>query len=218
MTGPRTPRKPQPPRQSDGAPRTVADEAPTQDESLAPLLRAAALGNEAAWREIVRRYAHRVFALARSRRMVESDAEEVTQSVFATVAERLRSGDYAEQGRFEPWLFRITINRVRDEARRVRRHAEPTDPASLGGLAAPRQPAPRTPPSEIAALREALNRLSDPDREIIELRHHAELSFRQIADLLGEPLGTVLARHHRALRKMREILEPDRRSSSGDSA
>ena len=43
-------------------------------------------------------------------------------------------------------------------------------------------------------------RLHDADREVIELRHHGGLSFKQIAELLDEPLGTLLARHHRALR------------------
>jgi len=41
---------------------------------------------------------------------------------------------------------------------------------------------------------------------VIELRHHGGLSFQQMADLLEEPLGTLLARHHRALRKLRELL------------
>lgn len=228
MTGPRKPQNAPSMRSLSSEPALESDTPPEQDPSLAPLLRNAALGDERAWRDLVERYAHRVYALARSRRLSEEGAEEITQSVFATVSERLRSGDYAEQGRFEAWIFRITVNRVRDEARRARRHAEPTDPTSFGSIAASNSPAvsestavpgrPGATTPELAALRDALERLSEPDREIIELRHHAGLSFRQIADLLAEPLGTVLARHHRALRKMREILEPDRRLSLGDSA
>jgi RNA polymerase sigma-70 factor (ECF subfamily) len=49
--------------------------------------------------------------------------------------------------------------------------------------------------------------LTDTDRDVIELRHHGGLSFKQIAELLDEPLGTLLARHHRALRKLRETME-----------
>lgn len=225
MTGPRTPRSAYAARSRQNEP---APEVLQQDASLAPLLRAAALGDEKAWRDLVGLYAHRVYALARSRRLSEEAAEEITQSVFATLAERMGSGDYVEQGKFEPWLFRITINRIRDDARRARRHAEPTDPASFSAIASSgagsAEPHLATPgrlgavSPELAALRDALDRLGESDREIIELRHHAGLSFRQISDLLAEPLGTVLARHHRALRKMREILEPDRRLSHGDSA
>ena len=45
------------------------------------------------------------------------------------------------------------------------------------------------------------------DREIIELRHTGGMGFRALSDYFGEPLGTLLARHHRALRKLRSILE-----------
>ncbi|MGA0172078.1 MAG: sigma factor-like helix-turn-helix DNA-binding protein [Phycisphaerales bacterium] len=43
---------------------------------------------------------------------------------------------------------------------------------------------------------------------MIELRHIGGMSFRQMAEHLDEPLGTLLARHHRALRKLREGLGP----------
>jgi RNA polymerase sigma-70 factor (ECF subfamily) len=49
-------------------------------------------------------------------------------------------------------------------------------------------------------------RLPDADREIVELRHQGGLSFKQLADLLNEPLGTLLARHHRALKKLHSLL------------
>lgn len=183
---------------------------------LAALLDAAAAGDEDAWRELVDLYARRVFALCRSRCGRSDLAEEITQSVFATVATKLTSGAYSERGRFESWLFRVAMNRVRDEIRRSRRHAEPTDPDVLGrstlrggfggdGLA--EESARRADlPVQLSALREAMTQLSDADREVVELRHHAGLSFRQIADLLAEPLGTLLARHHRALRKLKDAM------------
>lgn len=131
------------------------------------------------------------------------------QSVFATIAIKLRDGAYDEHGKFEPWLFRIAMNRVRDAVRKAKREQSEdrlylvASQASemAGGEAA--GPAPET----IEGLRGALEGLSKPDREIVELRYHAGLSFRQIAELLGEPIGTLLARHHRALRKLRTRLE-----------
>ncbi|MDX2114662.1 MAG: sigma-70 family RNA polymerase sigma factor [Planctomycetota bacterium] len=174
---------------------------------LAELLAHAARGDERAWEGIVKLYARRVYAMARSRCRRDDLAEEITQSVFATIATKLGSGGYAEQGRFEAWLFRITMNRVRDEARRLSRHALPTDPEVLGSTAAAPDEPPHADEQDVQTLRLALGSLSEPDREVVELRHHGGLSFRQIADALGEPMGTVLARHHRALRKLKEILE-----------
>jgi RNA polymerase sigma-70 factor (ECF subfamily) len=52
-----------------------------------------------------------------------------------------------------------------------------------------------------------MEKLAEGDRDVIELRHHGGLSFKQMADLLDEPVGTLLARHHRALRKLKEAME-----------
>ncbi len=194
-------------------------------DDLAPLLEAASRGDEASWRELVARYARRVFALARSRCKDADMAEEITQSVFATVAMKIGGGLYVEQGRFESWLFRIAMNRLRDLARRAK-----SRPVGLEADAMDRQAAkdtgetsPREAREAVDGLRAAMLCLSDSDREVIELRHHGGLSFKQIADLLEEPLGTLLARHHRALRKLKELMEgamgePATRSTSPTAA
>jgi RNA polymerase sigma-70 factor (ECF subfamily) len=71
-------------------------------------------------------------------------------------------------------------------------------------------------PALYRALEEAVGRLSPADRQMIELRHLGGLTFRQMADLLEEPIGTLLARHHRALRKLRELLGPEVAAAVGD--
>lgn len=222
---------------------------PAPGLDLPRLLQSAAAGDEDAWRAIVHLYARRVYALARSRlggrtgagsgaqpgssasRRIRASspdgmfvqgldiAEEVTQSVFVTVASKLASGEYTEQGRFESWLFRVAMNRIRDEVRRSRRQAAPTDPDALDASAAPADSGTQvTGEEELAALRLAMSRLAEQDREIIELRHHAGMSFRRMAELLAEPLGTLLARHHRALRKLKELISGDSDAAPGQPA
>lgn len=176
------------------------------DGEVANLLAAASLGDESAWNELVGRYGRRVFAMAKSRCSSIELAEEVTQSVFVTVASKLGHGGYTERGRFESWLFRVAMNRIRDEMRRRGRQAVPTDPAALPPLV-DRGPTERADAKDLGRLREAMSRLSEPDREVIELRHHGQMSFRAMSELLNEPIGTLLARHHRALRKLRAAME-----------
>lgn len=192
------------------------DASPTP-RGLGALLAAAAGGDEAAWRAIVDAYAARVHGLVLAQCGDRDLAEEIVQSTFCTVASKL-SG-YVESGRFEAWLFRIAVNRLRDEQRRRRRQASPTDDAILGVRAAPDgdRAAERSERDEQRRrLRSALARLADADQRVVHLRHVGGLSFREIAEVLGEPLGTVLARHHRALRKLRDLLEPgDPRGRSG---
>ena len=206
---------------------------------LGEIIRDAAAGDEAAWSRLVELYTRRIYALARSRLGSPELAEEITQDVFVKVAQsfsrdRTERGGYTDLDRFEPWLFRIAMNRIRDEARaRTRRRALHQRLRGERNSAAPesqRDPQRETPGPPgvdtnedtndgigLAHLRRAMDRLSDADRDVLELRHHAQLGFQVIADQLGEPIGTVLARHHRALKKLRTHIETDTRGTPADA-
>ncbi len=215
---------PETPRALQG-PRVEGEESAQAHVDVARWLTQAARRDPESWDRLVEVYARRVFALAKSRLGDPDVSEEVAQSVFVTVARVLCSpdgGGYQERGRFESWLFRITMNRVRDEARRRRRtregvarftqvqrdrggaEGEPT--AGGGGVREAGVLGRGDGGDDLARLRRAMERLGHADREVVELRHHADMSFQTIAETLGEPLGTVLARHHRALKKLRKML------------
>lgn len=183
------------------------------------MLQRAAEGDERAWQSIVDAYASRVFSLIRSQCGSADLAEEITQSTFCTMAAKI--GQYDEVGKFEQWLFRIAMNRLRDEMRRRKRQANPVEHDTLAALmgAGPTAGEQSTvDPAIIRALRKALAQLSDADQQIIYLRHCGELSFKQIAEMLDQPLGTVLARHHRALKKLRELMDRSGPPGDGGSA
>ncbi len=193
------------------------------DIPLSDLLARAARGDEPAWSTIVHAYTPRVFGLV-VRQCGDRDlAEEITQQTFVKLVVQL--GDeqgYQEQGRFEAWLFRIAINALRDELRRRQRHARPMDMsdadtdddtnAAWRASAARVSDAPEpldnlSRQEQIEQLRQAMASLNDADQQILHLRHTAGLSFPQIAEALQQPLGTVLARAHRAVAKLRKILQ-----------
>lgn len=193
------------------------------------VLRQASQGDADAWRLLVDRYTPRVYGLLVNQCRDKDLAEELTQITFVKVVKKLGDGSgYKETGRFDAWLFRIAMNGLRDEMRRRKRQATPTDMGpgassgrdeQTGGWSAAQQsivsggPAPATDPAEamikaeqVRQLHEAIEQLSPADREIIHLRHAAGLSFAQIADTLGQPLGTVLSRGHRALGKLKKLM------------
>ena len=89
---------------------------------VAQWLAQASRGDEAAWQSLVEEFAPRIFGLLRAQRIDADLAEELTQSVFATLVEKLAG--YTEQGQFEAWIFRVAMNRLRDEMRRRSRHAK----------------------------------------------------------------------------------------------
>lgn len=174
-------------------------------ETLQRTLRDAAAGDEDAWRLIVEAYTRRVFGLIRAQCGNPELAEEITQSTFCTIVAKI--GAYTELGKFESWLFRIAMNRLRDEMRRRKRHAIPLEEEVLTSLAGGDRDVDVLGLPASGVLAEAVTQLSEADRQIIHLRHVANMSFKQIAEFLDEPLGTVLARQHRALRKLREHLQ-----------
>ncbi len=179
----------------------------TDKQELQEHILAASEGDEVAWQFIVEAYAHRVFALIRSKCADEELSEEITQSTFCTVAQKLPS--YTETGKFEAWLFRIAMNRLRDEMRRRKRHAVPMENEMIGVLSTGVSDVLADDETErqIQRLRDAVRQLSSSDQDIIHMRHSAGMSYKQIAEVLDEPLGTVLARQHRALKKLRSIMD-----------
>ncbi len=188
------------------------------DNSMQATLAAAAAGDEAAWRSLVEQYTRRVYALLAHQCRDRELAEELTQATFVKLFDQLRRQDgYREQGRFEAYLFRIAMNHLRDEMRRRKRQARTMDVNGQDFLLPPQQsgreqraPLERMQHEEqVRKLRTAIAAMSESDQQILHLRHTAGMAFAEIAETLGEPLGTVLARAHRALKKLREMLGPE---------
>jgi RNA polymerase sigma-70 factor (ECF subfamily) len=183
--------------------------------ALDRLVRQAQKRDPDALRELVDAYSARVFGLLYRLTGEHETAEDLLQEAFLRVVRTI--SEYQHDGKFEAWLFRIAANLARDHARRVKRRGRPVTLDALerdGPPAAPetaddRQPEPG---GELARaetgerLAACLRELAEMDREIIILRHFSELSFREIAELLGIPLGTALARAHRALKRLRTAL------------
>lgn len=146
----------------------------------------------------------RAFLLARCR---DADlADELTQEVAARVSARPLYLDSA--GNVGGYLVQSARNAWRDWLRHelVRRRAAETMKAEAAAGA------PAADEAVIAAdlqgaLRRAIDALPRVQRDVVELRHKEDLTFQQIADRLGRPLGTVLTQMRSALQRMHQALE-----------
>jgi len=137
-------------------------------------------------------------------------AEDLVQETALRVVRRLDT--YRPEGKFQAWIFCIAVNLARDWMRR-----QPRTPASLPsdtdeGSPGP-VPAADAPPDAPAIARDrrlrveaALARLSETDRAVLLMRYYGEMAFKDIAQATDEPLGTVLARAHRALKKLGDLI------------
>jgi len=166
----------------------------------------------AALDEIVDAYAGRLYGFFQRMLGGREEAEDLVQEVFVRVVKSM--AEYREVGRFEAWLFRIAGNLARDRLRREPRETalgnregdrEDNRQKALGistdaCLSLERR-------EDVDRLQECLLKLPSAEREVILMRHFGELSFAEIAEYTAAPLGTVLARAHRGLAKLRQWME-----------
>ena len=143
------------------------------------------------------------------------DAMDITQEAFLRVY--LNRKRYDRGRSFSAWLFRIVRNLAVDTMRRRKVRSEiplENDGGSLlrdrsaGGFN-PEELANRDDESRLVW--EALGRLGVGEREIIILKDLQDFSYKEIAECLGIPMGTVMSRLHNARKKLKEVLSSDER-------
>lgn len=159
----------------------------------------------AAW---VREYADSLGRYLSSLLGDRARAEDLTQEVFLR-AWRHREG-FIDQGKVRAYLFRIADRLAIDEHRqRTRRplRTMPTDVVETG-RATPEQEAIRE--EQRALLQSALAELSPAQTRVLMLRYFGELSFEEIAEIVGCPVGTALSHAHRGLESLRRIFASSR--------
>jgi len=188
-----------------------------EPQRLRAVILAAQSGDCGAYRELLDAYGRRLYGYFLRATNSHHDAEDLLGEMMLRLVSRL--GKYDDRGRFEPWLFRIAANMVRD---RIRRAKSSPPPASLSGdsesgpgladqvLAGGDEVDRRLLAKETSdQLQEALKKLDELSREMILLRHFGQMSYREIADLFQCPLGTALARVHRGLKALRRMMSKD---------
>lgn len=159
------------------------------------------------WEEIVRDYSPQVYRLAYRLTGQEADAQDLTQEVFLRV---FRSLDSYQPGTFGGWLHRITTNLFLDQVRRKQRQRTWALGAYDGD--APRAGVNDEPERgfEMANLdvdiQAALAALPPEYRVAVVLRDLEDLTYEEIAEVLGVSLGTVRSRIHRGRSRLREAL------------
>ncbi len=191
----------------EAAPRSPATL--TSELSDARLVARCRGGDEEAWGALVERFSRYVYAIAvQAFRLPESDAEDVFQEVFARVYERLDT--LREDEAVRPWIGQLTrrlcIDRLRAGSREITADTEEL---------------PETPGDDVLAqleeafdVHDALARLSENCREILDRFFARDESYRAIGEALELPAGTIASRISRCLVKLREEIGPEARPES----
>ncbi len=171
-------------------------------------------GDLAAFEPLVEKYRERVWRLAYSYLRDREDAWDVAQEAFVRAWQAL--GSFRGQSAFYTWLFRIVVNVATDRARQraargrafgtERVPEEDWERVMVDQGAAPDDMAARA--ERRARIRQALDTLPEHHRTIIMLSDLEGLSYREIAEVLAIPMGTVMSRLHNARKRLRAALGP----------
>jgi len=172
----------------------------------AVLMREAALGDRVCLGKLVRRYASGLLTFIAGTIGDRHRSEELFQEVVLTVWEKRRQYRYPRP--FKPWLYKIALNRCRLEFRR-------SEPAVADLPVESIVASPEPSPVEVAiametetAVKSAVAQLADRQRVVVVLRIWNDLSYGEIAEILGVTEGTVRSYMFHALNTMRRYLEP----------
>jgi RNA polymerase sigma-70 factor (ECF subfamily) len=202
--GPETP--------SGSAGTTGASEPPEIDERA--LIQRCIAGDATAFEPLVEKYRQRVWRLAYQVLHDREEAWDVAQEAFVRAFHSLPS--FRGQSAFYTWLFRITVNVATDRHRQRGAQARAFGPERVTEEEWARTtPDPGGGPEQQAArkeqrerIRSALDALPPKARTIIMLSDVEGLSYREIAEVLNCPIGTVMSRLHNARKRLKILLGP----------
>ena len=138
-------------------------------------------------------------------------AEDILQEVFIRIIKSLKNGAYVENGKFSQWAIRIAHNLCMDHFRKVKRTPTITtndnfDIFDVYNFSEPAADVKLMQVENYDSIKKAIDKLPQDQREILILRHYADLSFREIAVLSGISINTALGRMRYALINIRKML------------
>ena len=170
-------------------------------------------GNQLAFQLLIERYQERIFGLVRHYTTRSVEVEDIVQDTFIKAFRKLST--FQHQSSFSTWLYRIAVNTALDFLKRAGRNPVQAveDPENLGtGLESGRAsailpPEARLQREEIARITHAvLDELPEIFRTVLVLREFEDLSYQEMADLLGISIGTVESRLFRARARFKDAL------------
>jgi len=183
----------------------------TEKRELARLVRRARKGDADAFGEIYDRYHDKVYAYVLHQVGTPADAEDITAGVFLDVLEKIEGFTWQGAG-FSAWLFRIARNDVLDFfRRRGRKSREITITDEILELPARENVEGQAETAEDERkLLAAIGTLSEDQQQVVLLKLLANLSNRQVGDVVSKNEGAVKALQHRALISLRKFMEEER--------
>lgn len=169
-------------------------------------------GDESGLEQLIVRHQRKVFTsiilLVKDKEL----AEDLFQETFIKVIKTLRSGNYQEEGKFLPWVVRIAHNLVIDYFRKQKRMQMVRDTDEYSVMDSLKLTDENVEDKIItnqihADIRKLIEYLPLDQREVVIMRHFADMSFKEIAECTNVSINTSLGRMRYALINMRKLIQ-----------
>ena len=178
----------------------------------AQLVSAYMKGDESALCELINRHKQRIYSFIYSKVFNKDVAEDIFQDTFIKVIKTLKKGAYNEQGKFIPWVMRISHNLVIDHFRKNNRmptFENNTDfnifsVISDGDLNAEKKMIKGQVESDVRRL---IEELPEDQKQVLLMRVYKEMSFKDISEQTGVSINTALGRMRYALINLRKVID-----------
>ncbi len=174
-----------------------------KNNDLARIISGCKFGDAESFSEIVDIYASRVYGYFYRLTGNREVSDDLLSELFVKLVEKIGS---FKGGSFEGWLFKIASNIFYDYLRDKQRQRKLFE-VRKRQLESEVTEAKRSGSERIDKLQIQLGRLDADTRELIMLRFYSQASFKEIAAMRSEPIGTTLSKLHRGLKKLQKLME-----------
>ena len=169
-------------------------------------------GNERAFEVLLGRHKQKIYTSIYLFVKEQNLAEDIFQEVFIKIIDTLRKGKYNHEGKFLQWAMRIAYNMCVDHFRRSKRHSKVTPTESFDIFDVLQSSDANMEQRIIKSqthhrVRYLVDQLPPEQREVVILRHYADMSFKEIAQLTRVSINTALGRMRYALINIRKMIE-----------
>lgn len=169
-------------------------------------------GEDRAFEELLGRHQQKIYTSIYLFTKDHSQAEDIFQEVFIKIIDTLRRGKYNHEGKFLQWAMRISYNMCVDSFRRQKRRPQVGQTETFNIFDVLQSPERNAEAGMIRSqthdkVRKLVDALPPEQREVVILRHYADMSFKEIAKLTRVSINTALGRMRYALINMRKMIE-----------
>ena len=176
------------------------------------LVREYLTGSELALERLITRHKEKVFTSILIFTKDKYLAEDLFQDTFIKVIDKLKAGKYKEEGKFLPWVMRISCNICIDYYRKTKRRPKVVNTEGFDIFDI--LPLSEESPEQLMMgnqskdkVRKLLDELPEEQKEVVLLRHYYDFSFKEIAELTGVSINTALGRMRYSLINLRKIID-----------